>query len=348
MFQSIFQKQYNADAAEVQSASSSIAELMAKSGVMNSTENPLAQAIQINKEQIEKPPATESTPVVTTNEDSQAVTANQETPTPEVKEQVAVTPQIEERPPVQPSWQEVLKQQPEDDVLKTLGLDASVVSLSKELKENQQMMAFFQHWKSNGDVQSYLKELSTDYTKMPAEEVMRHQLKQEYPKATPQQIEALYKREVVKAYSLDSEDEDEKLEGLALLEAKADKYRDTLVSNQQNFLLPKPPEPKAIEQPENNREQVVHQEIESQKSFVKNDPYIRDIFQNKKFTIGEGEDKFFFQVDPEEVLEAIYNPEKFTQALFDISQKDGKTVATPKAKEQFLAGMILKYPGFLC
>jgi hypothetical protein len=211
MFQSIFQKQYNADAAEVQSASSSIAELMAKSGVMNSTENPLAQAIQINKEQIEKPPATESTPVVTTNEDSQAVTANQETPTPEVKEQVAVTPQIEERPPVQPSWQEVLKQQPEDDVLKTLGLDASVVSLSKELKENQQMMAFFQHWKSNGDVQSYLKELSTDYTKMPAEEVMRHQLKQEYPKATPQQIEALYKREVVKAYSLDSEDEDEKL-----------------------------------------------------------------------------------------------------------------------------------------
>jgi hypothetical protein len=353
MFQSINKKFFNIDAPEVASAPAqqSIAELMASKGQMNTTETFAAPVLQNSipeKKEEPAPATTEATPVATTNDATQeAATANQESPKPTEEAKPTVEAPIETKPEVPTlSWQEVLKQQPEDDVLKTLGLDASVVSLSKELKDNPQMLAFYQHWKSNGDVQAYLRELTTDYTKMPAEEVMRHQLKQEYPKATQQQLDALYKREVIKAYSLDSDDEDERNEGVALLEAKADKYRDVLVGSQKNFLLPKPPEPKAAEQPD-NREQAVHQEIEAQKSFVKNDPYIRDIFQNKKFSIGEGDDRFSFQVDPEEVLETIYNPDKFTQALFDVSQKEGKTVATPKTKEQFLAGMILKYPNFL-
>ena len=70
---------------------------------------------------------------------------------------------------------------------------------------------------------------------------MRHQLRREFPKASPQQLDALYKREVIKAYSLDSVDEEELEEGRALLEAKADKFRDQFTQDQQSKLLPAPP-----------------------------------------------------------------------------------------------------------
>jgi len=38
------------------------------------------------------------------------------------------------------------------------------------------------------------------------EEVMRHQLQEEYPKANAATLNALYKKKIVEAYNLDSED----------------------------------------------------------------------------------------------------------------------------------------------
>ena len=86
--------------------------------------------------------------------------------------------------------------------------------------------------------------MSTDYGKMPAEEVMRHQLRKEYPKASDKAFEVVYQEEVVNKYKLNEDDftEAEVERGKLLLEAKADKFRDELIKEQEDYLFQKAPE----------------------------------------------------------------------------------------------------------
>ena len=189
-------------------------------------------------------------------------------------------------------------------ILKELGYDDKAVNLLKEVKElDPKMAAFLLHWKTNGDVKDYLRELTTDYEKMPAEEVMRHQLRQEYPKVSEEQLNILFNRKITKAYSLDSEDEDEKAEGKMLLEAEASKYRDIFINKQQDFLLPKPPEPKPsdleVQQQLLNKQR--EQQFEAYKSDIDNNTYTKEVFANNKISIGDGEERFSYPVDAKEL-----------------------------------------------
>jgi len=82
-----------------------------------------------------------------------------------------------------------------------LGYDENSVSFVKELKElDPKMVKFLDTWKNNGDaLQDYLKEAATDYATMPSEDVMRHQLREEYPKASEKQLEILFRKEVIES-----------------------------------------------------------------------------------------------------------------------------------------------------
>lgn len=325
----------------------SIASLMAKYGTQTSTGEPLSTPIVINQEpKVTPEPAQEPAPAETATQPPPAETANDETPTqqPAVEPTPEPTPQAVAAEVKPPSLQEVLKQHQPDAVLKELGYDDKVVGLAKKLAENPKMTALFNHWESNGDVGAYLKALQTDYSKMPAEEVMRHQLKQDYPKASEAAINALYKEEIVERYKLDPDkySEEEIENGRLLLDAKADRYRDSLIENQQTFLLPKPPEPKAVEP--DNRNQAVQQEVEVYKSKVAGDPYTRDIIANKGISFGEGEDKFFYPLaDPGEIIDTVYDSDKWTHALFDVSGQDDKKILTPNVKNQVLIGLVAKH-----
>ena len=66
---------------------------------------------------------------------------------------------------------------------------------------------------------------------------------------------------------MDSVDEDEVAEGKELLAAKADKYRDSFIANQDKYLMPNPPEKKAEVVPDNTAEQKAKENIEA---YVKN------------------------------------------------------------------------------
>lgn len=323
----------------------SIAEMMARHGVKSTSDNPMPPPVLANStESKEQPePAPEVPQAAMANETSTAESANPEPPKPAEEPTPVYQVQTEPEPVKVPSWQEVLKSQQPDTVLKELGYDEKVVDFVKELKEvDPKMVAFLNHWKSkNGDVSDYLRELTTDYSKMSAEDVMRHQLRQEYPTASPQQLEALFKREVVKAYSLDSEDEDESAEGRLLLEAKADKYREVLSSKQKDFLLPKPPEPKAPE-PDNGNQEAI-QQFEAYKSQLTNHQYSKDILTNKAITIGEGDEKFSFPVDPNALTEVLLDSEKWASSIFDIKQDGGKVSYQPKVEHQMLVAAVAKY-----
>lgn len=320
----------------------SIAELMARHGTKNDNENFVSTPISI-PEKKEEPPAPEATPAAMAEPASNAEPAKLESPSPEKVVETPALVHTEPQPTPQSSWQEVLKNQQPDTILKELGYDEKAVGFLKDLKEvDPKMLAFLQHWKSkDGNVTDYLRELTTDYDKMTAEDVMRHQLRVEYPKASPQQLDVLFKREVTKAYSLDSVDEEEVAEGRLLLESKADKFRESFKQTQQEYLLPKPPEPKAAEP--DLSEQVAQQQFEAYKSQLTSNDFSKNIVANKSLSIGDGEEKFNYPVDPAELQDVLLNGEKWASTIFDIQDgANGKTF-TPKVEHQYLVAAVAKY-----
>lgn len=323
----------------------SIAELMAKQGVKNEGETMVATPIVIQPKQQEPVVSEPTPPVETTNGVPQEPVQTAEAPkTPEEPKVEVAEPQIAVQPTPQVSWQEVLKQQP-DAVFKELGFDDKVVSLAKELNGFDKLDYFLglvNEWKTTGSIEKYVKELSTDYSKMPAEEVMRHQLRQEYPKASEQALDALFKREIVKAYNLDSEDEAEVEEGRLLLEAKADKFRDAMIAQQQQYITPKPPEAKAPEV--DNTAQLIQQANEQYRQRVIEDGYAKDVFNNKRITIGQGEEQFNFPIDPQEIQGLLFDDGKWEETIFDkVPKSDGTFDYTPKTQHQLLVGTVAKY-----
>lgn len=324
----------------------SLAEAMAKHGVHNNTGDMVATPIEITEKKEEPTTTQEPEKAATANEVVKVEEKASETPSPADKPEVATQPQKAEEPQKVQTWQEVLKSQQPDTVLKELGYDEKAVEFIKDLKElDPKMLAFLNHWKTNGNVTDYLKELSTDYLKMPAEQVMRNYLKTEYPKASDAQLDILYKNKIVEQYKIDPEkySDDEVEEGRLLLEAEADKHRDSFVAKQQEYLIPKSPEPKAThpDQRELEKEQAI---LEIQKQ-VKEDSYTKSFIESKAFTLGEGEEKFTYPVDPNKVLDVLINGDVTGELMFDI-EKDANgnpTKATPKTQHQILISTVKTY-----
>lgn len=317
-----------------------IASLMARHGVKNESEQSVAVPIEIKEEVKEEVTAKpEVTPVETTTEPSIAE-AKTETPA-QVQEQVVEMPQKEEQPKV-PTLQEVLRQHQPEAILKELGYNDKLVSLVNQLKEYDPKVAgLIQAYKDGVHVE-YLKELTTDYSKMPAEEVMRHQLRREYPKASEKALDVLYRKEITEKYNLDSADDAELEEGKLLLEAKAERYRDEFISKQSKFLLPKAPEPKA-DVPDLS-EQKRQQEIEAYRSQFSDNAYTKNIFTSKSFSLGEGDEKFNYPVDPEVLSGVLFDDNKWAETQFDIHKNiDGTIKYTPKVEHQMLTAMVAVY-----
>jgi len=314
----------------------SIASLMAKSGVVNETDSMVATPIEIAENKAETS-HTEGTPVATTTDLPVTEPASPETPsqpeTAPVPVKTVETPTQEPQKPL--SLQEVLRQSQPEAVLKELGFDDNLVNFFKDVKElDPKMVAFLNTWKTGGDIQAYVREMSTDYTKMPAEEVMRHQLRQEYPNASERQLDILYRKEIAEKYNLDSVDEAEAEEGKLLLEAKADRYRNEFAQKQQEFLLPKAPEPKP-EQPNLELEKQ-KQEFEAYKSVVSNHEMTKNILSSKQISLGEGAEKFNFPVDPQGITDVLFDSEKWAATLYN---EDG----SPKVEHQLLVAAVAKY-----
>ena len=330
-------------AAETQSTPS-LAEIMAKSGVLNSGN---MVATPTNTESTEKPTETETTPAAIATE-AKVEEVNAGTPTPKEVVETTPTPQIVEAKEPQTTWQEVAQKQP-NDVLKALGFNDDVANFVSDLKElDPKMVAFLNTWKSGGDVTGYLREMTTDYTKLSAEEVMRHHIRQSYPKADERQLEILYRTKVVNAYNLNSMDEDELEEGKLLLEAEAEQFREKYIESQKEFLLPKPQEVKAVIQDNSIQEKQAEADRkfnEMYKSQVDNNALTKNIIANKVLPVGEGETKFNFPVEPNEVIDVLYNNgDKWQNAMWEKTiDENGNTSLKPKVEHQLLVATVAKY-----
>jgi len=318
----------------------SIAALMAREGVKSSAEGISETPIRLNKGGgYESGQARENAPVVPTKAETNAE-PEKEMSQPVAPESEVPEPQKEQELKSQGNWQDAVKEQP-DEVLKALGFDEKAISFIKELKDvDPKMVGFLNNWKEKGNVTDYLNELSKDYTQMPAEDVMRHQLRVDYPKASEAQLDVLYKKEVVEKYNLNSYDEDEAGEGKLLLDAKADRYRDELAKSQQERLLPIAPDRSAAAQEEEQRL------AEFSKSIVKEfneNPYTKEVLAKNAITIGEGNDKFSFPIDSKAISDLVLNGDTTGELMFDKVNKDGQEVFLPKAQHQLLVATVNKY-----
>ena len=288
------------------------AAMMAKQGIDSGKVVETPVEIKVEEEEIKEeqvPAAKVETP------------SSDEKPTSETEKKGQVEEPKKEEPPIAATPQkvqtldEVLKQNQPDTILKALGFDDEKVALVSKMKDiDPKVVGIIQAYE-NGSLEDYIKELSTDYQNMSAEEVMRYQLRQEYPKATPKQFEALYQAEIVEKYKLDPDvyTEYEVERGKDLLEVKADKSRDSLIANQQKYLLPKPPEPKTEQVADNTAEK----QIEAYKNEISNNPYTKDIVANKKITFGEGDEKFSYPVEADALIDILTDGKKWAETMWD-------------------------------
>jgi hypothetical protein len=311
----------------------SIASLMAKQGKMSHENNPVVPGISPKSEPKSETKTQEPIPVETTKESIESRVE------PEAQKIAKEEPQANQ-------WQEVLRQQKPEAILKELGFNEDAVGLLSELKEvDPKMVKFLSTWKTNGDgIKDYLKEMTTDYSQMPSEDVMRHQLREEYPKATEKQLDVLFRKEIVEKYNLDSMDEDLVEEGRLLLDAKTEMYRDKLVQKQQEYLLPQ------HTQKTDESEERAQQEFENYKNNLLGSQLTQDMMQSKRLSIGEGDEKFNYPLtDPNSVVNNLFDSNAWSNKLFEV-QKDanGNEQFIPNIEKQLLISAILEdHKGFL-
>lgn len=321
----------------------SIAALMAHQGVVNRTHDMVAAPIMITETKEENKPVNEPTPAATATSPSDTASTTSETPTQtKVEEPVQQLPIATEQVN-QPSWQEVLKSQQPETVLSELGYDDQTVQLLSKIKSfDPKVVGLIQAYEQGKHV-DYLRELSTDYSKMSDEDVMRHQLRRDNPQASDKALEVMFKKEVVQIYNLDSEDPDELAEGKLYLEAKAARYRSSLIENQQNYLLPKAPEPQRPVEVDRSADEDVRK-FEVYRTQFNDNPYTKDIFNSKSISFGEGDEKFSFKVDPNAIVKVLFNGEKWMERMSEVRDNpDGTRTFTPDTKKQFLVGMVAEY-----
>ena len=332
------------DTPAVESAPSetmSIAALMAREGVKSDSEGTELNPVRVNRDgSWESDSGKAESPVVPTKDEakSEAVSESSKPAEPEAE---VPEPQKEEVSNAKDSWQSTIKSQQPEDVLKALGFDDKTVSFIKELKDvDPKMVNFLNTWKEKGNVTDYLNELAKDYSQMPAEDVMRHQLREEYPKASEAQLDVLYKKEIAEKYNLNSYDEDEVAEGKLLLDAKADKYRDTLVQAQKDRLLPEPKENESAKFEEQRRTEVAQGIVRE----FNDNPYTKEVIAKNSITIGEGADKFSFPIDSKAVTDLVINGDANGELMFDKkTNANGEEVYIPKAQHQLLVATVNKY-----
>lgn len=327
--------------AESSSSQPSIAEMMAKHGTKSSANEVDLQPISINKPSSDETRSAKAdSPVAPTTEESRSTDSVSDTNYNQTD--YVLDSQIEAELLALGDWKALIKNENSDDVLTALGFDNKTANFVKGLQGvDEKMVNFLDHWKNGGNLKEYIEESSKDFSSMPPEDVMRHQLRVDYPKANEAQLEVLYKKEIAEKYNLNSYDEDEVNEGKLLLEAKADKYRDELSKAQESKLLPQS-QSKEISEAQQAQEKQVEETRNKIVSDFNNNPYTKEVLSKNAITIGKGDDKFSFQIDAAEVANiALYGD---TNLMFDKQvDSNGQEIYTPKSEHQLLVATVNKY-----
>jgi hypothetical protein len=158
-----------------------------------------------------------------------------------------------------------------------------------------------EYYNKTGSLTPYLEATSVNYGEMSDEQIMRRELEQANPTLSAKAIERLYSRDIVNKYSLDEDKYDmEEVElGKELLKADATKLRDKFVDEQKNFTEPVSKETEDNETVDNT------ERMEKWAESVKSSDFTKDVLENKRILIGYNDQKFSYEVENPEELQAM-------------------------------------------
>lgn len=145
-------------------------------------------------------------------------------------------------------------------------------------------------YEKTGDITPYLQAKLTDFNGMTDEDLMRRELREQYPDVSDKAFEKLYKQQVVDKFKLDNEqwDEDDVELGRELLKSEASKIRTKLVDWQKGFTAPEP-------QPDTRAEEIQKdfQEFEQE---VRTNSITKSIIDNKRIAIKTTDGDFNYEL----------------------------------------------------
>lgn len=199
-----------------------------------------------------------------------------------------------------------------------------------------------EYYEKTGDITPYLQAKLTDFNQMSDEEVMRRNLREEYPDVSEKAFDRLYKQQVVDKFKLDVDEwgEDDSELGKELLKSEASKVRQKYVDWQKGFTAP---EPVKNEGPVQDEAQEALKKFEAS---VKESEVTKKLLEGKRITIKDGEGEFAYEVPEVESLVdmTVDNNKFFSQFASADGQVDFakwyKTVAYSQNPEQFEKSLI--------
>lgn len=217
---------------------------------------------------------------------------------------------------------EELKKVDRKEVLKKLGVNDFALEIDEYLQKG-------------GKAIDYLNAKSVDYNSFSDEDIIKSDLKKQYPTFTPQQIDLMFNRK----YTVNEAAEDEEKE-FVQLQLKADAYnsRQAKISEQQKFKIPETPILQKDEAYEQWKQQQDAQPVmmEKLKQFYESHDATKLLNESKRVAIslGEGVAPFNFSIDRPEYLTKLYTDGGETWQRLT-STKSGE----PDVQKQHLIGL---------
>lgn len=224
-----------------------------------------------------------------------------------VDEKPVITDKVEtvvETKPQVFNLDEELKKVDKYEVLGKLGFDKFEIDLLRYKEQT-------------GDVTPYLEAKTVDYSKFSDEQMMKYDLKNQYKGISDKSFEQLYKQEVTDKYILDADIHGVAAAelGLELLKLKANKVRESAVSEQAKFKAPE----KLVDDSAQKQQQANDLKIAEYKDYVNESDNTKAILKDKKLVFGTGETAFNYTVDsPTSLVDTIHQPMSLFNDLTDV------------------------------
>lgn len=201
-------------------------------------------------------------------------------------------------------WKAELKKANPKDILKELGYDDFVAE-------------FAEYRKNGGDAYRYLEARAFDWNDVSHQDLVKDDLKLQYPHLTEDKIEKLYQAKYKQSDM--SSDEDREI-GLIQLEADAELVRQKRISEQNAFQIPEvATAQEAVELQNRIAEQQKLQAEYSQRiiEFFREHEATKSLYESKRVAIDLGDNgKFNFNIDkPENLMAIALDSEKWQRAI---------------------------------
>jgi len=185
----------------------------------------------------------------------------------------------------------------------------------KSLKD-EYIQGLVDYYEKTGDIKPYVDAMSKNYDEMSAEQILRENMRENYPKLSDAQFEKLFQKEITNKYNINSDEfEEEEIElGRALLENDAEKIRNEFKERQSKFAAP---EAEPQEDPQ--------KAYEEWKNVVSENDYVKSFSKEPKFTIKYDDRELNLDIkDAADVIDAAYNDQKIFQNFVEGEGKNSK------------------------